>query len=81
MKGVKEYLDAFADRLAHIHIHDNHGEQDEHLPLGDGKIDFKKVVKLLKGIGYEKTITFEVFTSRSDAARSMRFLKRLWDKP
>ena len=80
MKGVKEYLDAFNDRLAHIHIHDNHGEQDEHLPLGNGKIDFKKVVKLLKEIDYDRTITFEVFTSRSDAVRSMRYLKKLWDK-
>ena len=80
MTGVKDYLDAFDDRLAHIHIHDNHGEQDEHLPLGDGKIDFKKVVKLLKEINYDKTITFEVFTSRSDAVRSMRYLKKLWDR-
>ena len=79
-KGVKEYLDAFADRLVHVHIHDNHGKQDEHLPLGDGKIDFKKVVKLLKEVNYDKTITFEVFTSRSDAVRSMRILKKLWHK-
>jgi sugar phosphate isomerase/epimerase len=80
MKGVEEYLDAFADRLVHIHIHDNHGEQDEHLPLGRGKIDFKKVVRLLKEIDYNRTITFEVFTSGSDAVRSRNFLKKLWEK-
>lgn len=80
MKGVKEYLDAFTDRLAHIHIHDNHGKQDEHLPLGAGKIEFKKVVKLLKQINYDKTITFEVFTSSSDAVRSRNFFKKLWNK-
>lgn len=80
MKGVKEYLDAFSDRLIHIHIHDNHGKQDEHLPLGEGNIDFKKVVKLLKELNYDKTITFEVFTSRPDAARSRHLLKKLWEK-
>jgi sugar phosphate isomerase/epimerase len=81
MKGVKEYLDNFNDRLVHIHIHDNHGKEDEHLPLGDGKIDFRKVVKLLKEYGYDKTVTFEVFTSQRDAARSRDYFKKLWLKP
>ena len=81
MKGVKEYLDTFNDRLVHIHMHDNHGKQDEHLPLGRGKIDFRKVVKLLKGYGYHGTVTFEVFTSRLDAARSRDLFKKLWEKP
>ena len=80
MKGVKEYLDNFNDRLVHIHIHDNHGKQDEHLPLGNGKIDFRKVVRLLKGYNYDKTVTFEVFTSQHDAARSRDLFARLWLK-
>jgi sugar phosphate isomerase/epimerase len=29
----------------HIHIHDNHGVSDEHLPLGAGTIDWKTVGK------------------------------------
>lgn len=78
MEGVRAYIDSFADRLVHIHIHDNHGEEDEHLPLGAGKINFKKVVKWLKMINYSQTITFEVFTSNDDAARSREHLKKLW---
>lgn len=80
MEGVRSYIDSYADRLAHIHIHDNHGEEDEHLPLGRGKIDFKKVVKWLKMINYSQTITFEVFTSDEDAVRSREYLKKLWAK-
>ena len=80
MKGVKEYLDSFNDRLVHIHIHDNHGKQDEHLPLGHGKLDLRKVIKLLKEYGYDKTMTFEVFSSRLYAARSRDFFKKRWDK-
>lgn len=30
------------------HIHDNHGEKDEHLPPFDGTIDWESAVKLLK---------------------------------
>jgi sugar phosphate isomerase/epimerase len=80
MKGVEEYLDSFADRLAHIHIHDNHGKTDEHLPFGRGKIDFRKVVRLLKDRGYDGTVTFEVFTSNLDAARSRDVFRKLWQR-
>jgi len=78
MEGVKSYIDAFAERLVHTHLHDNHGKEDEHLPLGYGKIDFKKIVAWLREINYAKTITFEVFTSYRDAVRSREYLKKLW---
>lgn len=80
MERIKEYLDSFSDKLVHIHIHDNHGKDDEHLPLGKGKINFVKVVKWLKETDYNRTITFEVFTSQKDAVRSREFLKKLWHK-
>lgn len=78
MKGVRDYINAFGDRLAHVHMHDNHGEWDEHLPLGRGKIDFRKVARFLKEVNYDRTITFEVFTSRADAVRSREFFKKQW---
>jgi sugar phosphate isomerase/epimerase len=79
MGGIKAYLTRFREQLVHIHIHDNHGEVDEHLALGDGEIDFKKVVKWLKEIEYSRTITFEVFGSYKDAARSRRYFRKLWE--
>jgi sugar phosphate isomerase/epimerase len=33
------------------HIHDNHGEKDEHLPPYDGSIDWESAVKVLKTAG------------------------------
>jgi sugar phosphate isomerase/epimerase len=80
MRGVREYVDTFTERLVHVHIHDNHGKHDEHLPLGDGKIDFRKVVTILKEIKYDKTLTFEVFTSHADAVRSREFFKKQWGR-
>ncbi len=79
MGRIETYLKQFSPRLVHIHIHDNHGELDEHLPLGSGSIDFKRVVRWLKGIGYSKTITFEVFTSYKDAVRSREYFRSLWE--
>ncbi len=80
MKGVSDYIEAFRERLVHVHIHDNHGKWDEHLPLGRGKIDFRNVARFLKEISYARTITFEVFTSRADAVRSRESFKKQWNK-
>ena len=80
MRGVRDYIDAFGDRLAHVHMHDNHGKQDEHLPLGKGKIDAREVIRLLKEVNYDRTITFEVFSSHVDAVRSMRSFSKQWNK-
>ena len=36
------------DLVASLHLHDNHGEKDEHLPPFDGAIDWPTAIKLLK---------------------------------
>jgi sugar phosphate isomerase/epimerase len=77
MDRVKAYLIRFEEILAHVHMHDNHGELDEHLPLGAGAINFKKIAKWLKEIEYNGTITFEVFTAYRDAVRSRDYFRKL----
>lgn len=50
---IDEFLDQLKDRISHVHIHDNMGKKDEHLPLGEGNIDWKHVMEKLsnyKGI-------------------------------
>lgn len=80
MRDVERYISYFRDRIVHLHMHDNHGKEDEHLPIGKGKINFARVVKLLKKINYDKTVTFEVFTSKRDAVKSREKIKKLWNK-
>lgn len=46
---IDAMIDTFGDRIINIHIHDNHGEKDEHLTIGDGAIDFEHVVRRLSG--------------------------------
>ena len=36
------------DLVASVHLHDNHGEKDEHLPPYDGSIDWSAAIPLLK---------------------------------
>jgi sugar phosphate isomerase/epimerase len=34
--------------VASVHLHDNHGEKDEHLPPYDGTIDWPEAIKTLQ---------------------------------
>ncbi len=61
-KKAIELIERYADRLGHIHISDNRGRDDDHLPIGAGNIRFPKVLRALKDTGYNKTITLEIFT-------------------
>lgn len=41
--GVTEAFGILGDRIAELHIHDNHGNKDEHLWPGEGNIDWTSV--------------------------------------
>ncbi len=58
------FIEAYPDRIGHVHIHDNIGgdtyHEDLHLPLGEGRIDFAPILKGLRALSHEITITFEM---------------------
>jgi sugar phosphate isomerase/epimerase len=80
MKSVIDYISTFREKIIHIHWHDNHGKRDEHLPIGEGLIDHEKAIIALKNIGYDRTITLEVFTNSNDAKSSANKLSAIWAK-
>ncbi|MRS04412.1 sugar phosphate isomerase/epimerase [bacterium] len=59
-----EFIRHVLPRIAHVHVHDNHGgtsvKDDQHLPIGDGIIDYPAIMKELINGGYNSTITMEV---------------------
>jgi len=80
MANVLRFIRTFKKRIVHVHIHDNYGSEDDHLPLGTAKIDYEKIAKELKKIGYSETVTFEVFTRDRDlAAYSMKKFRDAWN--
>ncbi|MCL2786050.1 MAG: sugar phosphate isomerase/epimerase [Methanomassiliicoccaceae archaeon] len=44
---IDEMIDLLGDRIRNVHIHDNNGDNDDHMTIGDGNIDFEKVLKRL----------------------------------
>jgi sugar phosphate isomerase/epimerase len=53
------WLDALGEKLFHLHLHDNHGRSDEHLPVGEGTIDFSPLQEKLRRLDPLPSITLE----------------------
>ncbi|WP_423792224.1 sugar phosphate isomerase/epimerase family protein [Methanocaldococcus indicus] len=65
---VKDFINK---EIVHIHIHDNNGVEDEHLPVGEGNINFEEFFKELKKINYKGILTLENKNIR-DAIKSRK---------
>jgi len=78
-EGTPEGIRVLGDAIGHIHLSDNFGEKDDHLPLGDGNYDYSEYVDFLKG--FEHVITLEVIDVGTDpepVLRCRRALKALF---
>ena len=71
-RRILEFIEKFGPRIGHLHVSDNFGERDDHLPLGAGKIDFLKIVNALKQTGYDDTVTLEIFSEDRRELRKSR---------
>ncbi len=60
---ILAFIEAFGHRIGHVHVSDNLGKADDHLPVGAGAVDFAKTIRALKKAGYEDTFTLEIFSS------------------
>jgi sugar phosphate isomerase/epimerase len=66
-------LDAFLQlQPDHLHLHDNHGEWDEHAACGTGTVDFASVLSAMR----DATAVIEVMRYE-DAAKSITYLSSL----
>jgi len=71
---IEPFLTTFADKIVHIHAHDNNGKDDQHLGIGYGNIDWKRVTALIKNIDYSGIIVVE---SIKNIEHSIARLRRL----
>lgn len=66
--SLAEFLSAHADRVSHLHLHDNDGDSDAHLPLGLGRLDFRRLLAPLRGSDWDGTLSIETATDPELAA-------------
>ena len=71
---IDNLIDAFKDRFANIHIHDNNGDADSHMVIGEGSIDFPSVISKLKGYGGNFIIESKSFQDGVESQERLRSL-------
>lgn len=53
------WIESLKKYLFEIHLHDNHGEMDEHLPMGEGSFNFDELFNLFTQFGLKPIYTLE----------------------
>ena len=69
-----EFIERLGHKIKHVHVSDNWGEQDEHLPLGEGNINWRKVIDALEDVGFNGWIVIE---SYKQTLKNIEYLKEL----
>ncbi|UCF88029.1 MAG: sugar phosphate isomerase/epimerase [bacterium] len=77
---LKEWLDAFSDGLFELHLHDNDGKQDLHLPVGEGGFDFKTLCCAIEGASLEPLVVLEHHTWKETQRSLMNFQRLLEER-
>ena len=76
--GVEEGFRVLGDNIRHIHLSDNYGEEDDHLPIGEGDTDFSNIFHLLND--FPHIITLEILSPGPDPVpivNSLAYLRTL----
>jgi sugar phosphate isomerase/epimerase len=70
--GVAEAIATLGPRIVSVHVHDNHGEKDEHLWPGDGTIDWPAAVQALHALAQPPAIVLEINFSLYEAPAAVQ---------
>lgn len=58
--SMEKWFEVLAPWMRHLHIHDNCGDRDAHLAVGEGDIDFSRLFQLVGGLRNSPTMTLEI---------------------
>ena len=76
---IHGHLDAFLarslDRVLNLHLHDNHGETDEHLPLGAGDVPWDRVLRQVARAPYNGPITLEFLAEPEQYEQAIELIR------
>ncbi len=72
----RDWLPVLYPYLSEIHLHDNHGEWDEHLALGEGRIPFPEIFAFLRQKALKPVLTIEAHQEEA-VEPSLRYLEEL----
>lgn len=71
-RDLRTVVHKLSGHLRMLHVNDNLGERDDHLPPGDGAIDWISLVRQLRQWKFQGPLVLELAASSSDPATVMR---------
>ncbi len=71
---IEPFFNMLADKIIHVHASDNNGIEDQHLGIGQGKIDWNWFAQTIKKLGYDKTVILESTTNITESLQKLRQL-------
>jgi sugar phosphate isomerase/epimerase len=71
---TEQFLRKLPDKIVHMHVSDNMGENDQHLGLGYGKINWQRFVESLREIAYDKTVIIECVEHVNESLQKLKQL-------
>jgi len=71
-----EWVEQMGRRLKHVHLHDNNGKADEHLPVGKGKTDFDSFFAALARQAPDATVSMEVIADPQTVIENVLYVTR-----
>jgi sugar phosphate isomerase/epimerase len=75
--GLALWFEVLGEHLGQLHLHDNSGRQDEHLPLGEGNFPFAELASYLALLARDNLVVTLEAHSLSKMERAMQNY-RLW---
>lgn len=73
-ESIEDAVHSAGRLLRHVHVNDNDGVRQQNLVPGDGTFDFKRLIDVLREVGYDGVITAELdyqYTSDPDEAAAL----------
>ena len=71
---IEPFFNLLSDKIVHIHASDNDGSDDQHLGIGQGKIDYDWFAQTLKKMGYDKSVIIESITNVPESIKKLKQL-------
>jgi len=71
---TEHFLKNLPDKIVHIHVSDNTGENDQHLGIGYGKINWQRFAETLHEIAYDKIVMVESTEHMEESLQKLRQL-------
>lgn len=72
---IARYIGTLGERITHLHLHNNDGASDQHLPTSRGSLDYRRYASFLRTFG--GTACLEIKGGAAEVRESVKHLREL----